>query len=485
MVVQRELLDKSPLRLVKNAFNPSTKEVRAHGLVTNWPWPSLSPHNPMDVAPSVVHVPKDEINEFLSKVVKRYIRTVQKFGLSFFRDSFFKRDYQRTSDSEFVAIFTHSVFARFFCYELDPIDKKTFSQDLSSDEKFYKIDFSHVDRMKKIEGIDLYSSVTIFKMRNGQVVPVASFLKGKIFHPEDKDWDLVKLLILQAAVVRLLICEHPRAHFPIDSLIGLSQCLLSKNSVLYKLMAPHFYMQLPLNFAVLYISKSVAHNNQEELYTPFPCTKEGFLESLRISFKGIEGNSAYPAYSYRLAPQFIHGAYGHFLESYWHVIYDFVKEILRDCDREAQEIKLWAKHVAFYIPGFPNAEEISKGDILERVVTSFIHNVSVEHSCDHFNYATFARDKLPLRVRNAFNKKGEWSFEGSLNGEDFARHELATKMYFQTSTLRRLSEVIYEFDGDRLNHVYNFHRRLRELDRSFEKQQRFIALKEIASSIQF
>ncbi|EQC48496.1 hypothetical protein M899_1912 [Bacteriovorax sp. BSW11_IV] len=487
MSQQLDYGDKSPLRLVKNAFGPSTKEVRAHELTQNWPWPSVSPHGPGSVAPSVIHVPKKEIDEFLSKVVKRYIRTIQKFGLSFFKESLFKRDYKKTSDEEFVHIFTQSVYAKFFCEKLDQKDRDTFFAFLNDRDTFYKVDMSHLANMETIEGIDLYPSTSLFKWEEGKIQLVAINMNNQVYTTRHRQWDIVKLLVLQGAAVRLLICEHPRAHFPIDSFVGVSQCLLNRESLLYRLLSPHFYMQLPLNFAVLYISKSVAHNNQNEIYTPFPCTKKGFLSSLKTSFSGIEGNSAYPAYRFRLTPDEIYGPYGDFLSLYWEVIFSFVCDLFKDisqAQRSEADVRAWAKELHFLIPGFPGPDEIIKGDTLERVVTSFIHNVTVEHSSDHYNYSSFARDQLPLRVRKALDDH-HWSFEGSLSGEDYARHELATKMYFQTSTLISLTQVKYDFEASKQMKVSHFHHNLRELDRGLTPQLRFIPLAHIASSIQF
>ncbi|MDO9181680.1 MAG: hypothetical protein Q7U04_04690, partial [Bacteriovorax sp.] len=66
---------KKHFNLLQNILKPSTKEVRAHKLKQNYPWPSPSPYDHR-LPLTVIHVPDEEVKDFIKKIVSRYIKSV-------------------------------------------------------------------------------------------------------------------------------------------------------------------------------------------------------------------------------------------------------------------------------------------------------------------------------------------------------------------------------------------------------------------------
>ncbi|MDO9181799.1 MAG: hypothetical protein Q7U04_05295, partial [Bacteriovorax sp.] len=387
-------------------------------------------------------------------------------------------------DDHFSQVFSNSVFSRLVCRVLDLKDLRCFVHFFEENKIYHKLDFSIIKNVTTFsDDILMIPTIVLLELdENLKVFPRAIYADGKCISPDDQEWGLYKTYAVQNAQMRLLLSEHPKLHFPIDALVGSAQCLLDHDSVLYKLISPHFYMQLPLNFAVLYISKSVGLNSQNEIYTPFCNNKNGLIESLKGAYLGLPDNSAYPEYQYRLSAPNVFGVYGAFLEKYWDVFYEFVNNVLSHCAYEDENIKSWSRYLAAMIPGFPGEDRIFEGDNLVCAITSFILNVSVEHSCDHYSYNLCSRTQMPLRLR----KSNEHNFKNFLmRGEDLFRHELANEMFFKCHTLVTLLDTHYSFSSEIQCYVNKFKIDLSALDKSLEKEELYIPLSQMACSIQF
>ena len=255
-----------------------------------------------------------------------------------------------------------------------------------------------------------------------------------------------------------------------------------------RLLKPHMYLQLPLNFAVLNISKSVIRNNQNEIYTPFPGSVDGAFSMMKAGFAGVEGNSSYPKYTFPMDPLKIETSYGNFLKRYDEVVERFVERVIDQLPSDDANIKLWAKHISLYVPGFPDEEAIQTKHTLVRVLTSFIMNASIIHSADHYSLANIPINEIPLRIRTKMPRNWK-EFELDLTEvntkQDLFRYFMAHEMYFKPSTLTRLDQVNYDFQTSELRRAnFNFLAELWAVDRSLGKKQ-LIPLTDIACSIQY
>jgi hypothetical protein len=479
----------SKLKQVRNFLAPSLTEVKAHKLAEESCYPTRSPINPFGMASTVLNVPRHEISDFIDHVVKRYISTIKTHTIDEFKGIFKRPSLKKVTNDEFTEYMTETAFSRYLNPTLDPVDKENFSQFLVEGKTYFKSDLSPLHYMDKINDLNIEATVTLFEKNSDGFRAVAIFINEEVFSPVDGDkWELAKYFVLQGSSTILVGCVHPRIHFPVDSINALTKYLLPEDHPIRMLIEPHCYMQLPLNFAVLYISKSIAHNDQNEVYNPFVCTKKGFFNTISCGYSGIEGNSSYPHFKYSLEPEKIHSTYGEFLEGYWNIIYKFTSDILKHIDFDDPLISLWANEISHFVPGFPNAEAVKDKDILFRAITNFIYTVAVAHSSDHYNYAEMDILQVPLRLRaQAPSKSKPFSLKQRklITYEDYFRHKLAWRMYFKPNNIITLLDTKYQHTAEyELQQIAEFKSKLIDYDKNL-KVKKYIPITEMACSIQY
>lgn len=453
------------------------------------PWPQPSPHDPLNLPPTVLHVPEGEISDFLNRIVDRYVRTLRDYWPRALAYSIKHPKLETCTDEEFVHFMTDTPLVRCISETLDARDEALFA-DVRKPRggKLIKVDSRILDGLDTLpEMHNGNGTALLHRNKAGEHTLLAIAFGKEVFTPADGDhWTLAKSHLLQGATLALILGMHPRIHFPCDPINALSKTILPPEHTLSRLLAPHHYMQLPLDFAVLYIDRSVAHNNQREIYTPFTLTRGGFLTLMSRAYKGMRGNSATPAYRFRLGGEYTYGRYGEFLSAYYEVILAFVEKVLADVPEGDPAIKRWADEISRYVPGFPNGRQIFEGDTLAQTVATYIHNVSVVHSADHHAYAVMPVNKVPLRMRvPAPSRRRKPLLDKALRRVDIFRHRMAREMYFKTITLKPLSETRYDFPEEHLQALARqFLEAIEGLDCNLPGR-RYIPLSKIATSIQF
>ncbi len=490
------------------------------------PWPQPSPHtsvqNPRELAPSVLHVPTAEIEEFLEKVVGRYVKTLKNEWWGALSESWLQQGVEPLSTGEFNRLLGETPFSRFltplreqevlpeglsaaplkgpfkdlalFSTVLSQYDSARSAARGSKKGRLFKIDLTPLDDCELHPGQELAGSITLLEQKpNGryQALAIAFPRTGVVLTPSHGDrWKLAQYLVLQGCANALIALMHPRLHFPSDTINAVTKTLLPADHPVSQLILPHCYLQLPLNFAVLYIDRSVAHNHQKEIYTPFPMTRDGFLNLMKAGYGGIDDNSAYPSFRFEKGGQKIPSIYGDYLNSSYEILRDFCQEVLDASGVNPSEKLLgtWADSIASFLDGFPNAREIQEKGTLGDVIATFIHTVSFAHSADHIAYAKESLRKVPLRIRVPPPSLGG-SFvldrKKLLRKTDLFRHRMAWRMYFRANTLRRFTEVTYSFKSGRaLLALDRMRARFQTWDRG-TLPQRFATLDQIACSIQY
>lgn len=482
---------KSAIKILRNLIRPSVKEVVAHELTKNTPWPSPSPMNPMDLPASVIHVPEKEVKHFLKKVVGRYIKTLKQHSMSSVLETLKDPIAQKIPDEKFCDYVFGTCFGKLLTKNLSHKENSIFFDYIDESENYYLYNLDSLKYMKTYEDMYVENTKSLFKKVNNKIEVIAIYIKDQVVTPADGNkWELAKFYVMQGSAIALTACIHPRIHFPVDSINGVTKTLLPKDHTLYQLLEPHMYIQLPLNFAVQFITKSIAHGDQNEIYTPYPCDKEGFFGQVAIGYKGIKGEIKYQKYSYPLDPDKYETSYELFLKKYWHAIYDFVSQVSDAIDLDDPILQKWADSISQYVPGFPNAQEIKEDDKFVRAVTSYIHNCSVSHAVDHYTYSRVPLKHSPLRIRIAFPDKGEdlevLDLNKLLTKEDYIRHKFANIMFFKENNLTLLRDMRYKFKNKVLNqYVRDFEQSLIKVDKSLAEKDRYIPLDEIAASIQY
>ena len=481
---------RSTLRIVRNIIKPDVKEVRANELTKNSPWPQPSPMNPFELPSCVVHVPEKEIEHFIKKVVRRYVKTIQTHSFKSLTKGGSHKLARKLNDKEFCDYIFRTCFSKILSKNISPDEHRIFFDVIEDKKEYFTYNLMPLKTMKTYPDMYTEGTISLFEKKGDQLFPCAIYIKQQVVTPDEHDrWELAKLYVMQGASIILTACIHPRIHFPVDSINGISKTLIPKEHILFQLLSPHMYIQLPLNFAVQYISKSIAHGDQSEIYTPYPCGRKGFFEQVALGYRGVEGNFRYPKYSYPLSVERFETDYSIFLEKYWLCIYRFVKKIVEFIDCDSDLIRLWANSIAQYVPGFPNAQQMLKKDVLAKALTSYIHNCSVSHAVDHYTYSRIPLEHSPLRIRIPFPSPQNSTFKLDLKDvvtrEDYIRHKFANLMFFKENNLTLLADVNYAFKQPELKKlVREFHADLKQTEKEMPTEN-YIPLSEIAASIQY
>lgn len=452
-----------------------------------------SPIDPGGLAATVLRVPPKEVEEFLQVVVRRYQRSLTQHWARAALESWRDRALAPLDDLEFTRIVTRTSFARLVTPRLDPADRRVFAGVLKKHgprRKYYKVDLSALDRFDTFPGIFVTPTISLFgRDDSGSLRPLAIGMGDRVVEPGDgASWDYGKYAVTQGCALGLVVGIHPTVHFPMDAINACTKALLPRSHVVRRLLEPHLYMQLPLNYAVLYIDRSVAHNDQREIYTPFPGTQDGFFQFTTAYHRGIPGNSAYPSYRFPLGPPDIPLEYGEYIAAYYRVIEQFVAQVVERVKPDDRRLARWADEIARHVRGFPDGASIRENHNLVRALTTFITNVSVLHSADHHSFATIPVNKAPLRLRQpppGPDHRGPLDRRKLIEWEDLFRHRMASEMYFKSSPVVKLEDAEYDFTQLSLRlAAERFHRALRVLDRNLPGPC-FAPLDQLASSIQF
>lgn len=477
---------------VREVLRDQTIEVTKEKYAANRPWTQPSPISPDRLSPAVLNVPETEVKEFLASVVSRYVKTLHRHWITAGTASFRQRGLEPVSDQTFAHYFGGTVMSRFLCPTLDEADAMAFGPALEKRPRgaLFKVDFSSLAGMKPFEGLYLTPSVTLWhRTLAGALLPLAIKLPDALLEPQDGEaWELAKYFVLQGAAISLLAGCHPRIHFPADAVNAVTKSALPQHHVVRQLLEPHLYMQLPLNYAVLYIDRSIAHNDQREIYTPFPGPKEGFFKVMEDYYAGVPGNAAYPAWRFPLKADTIHSPYGAFLAAYRGAIKTLTTAVADRVVRGDKDLVRWAQHLSAVLPGFPPPDALFSGETLAETLAAFICDVSVVHSADHYDFARLPVAHVPFRLRvppPVAREHERLDRRKLVSWEDAVRHRMAHEMYFKTNTLQRLVDVTYTFGDPGLQGAAKqFFADLRAIDAA-PGTRKFIPLDEIASSIQY
>lgn len=456
------------------------------------PWPCHNPVAPAMAPPVAVLLPQEEMQAYRRKVLRRFLRQRWTGRPAAWLHAFRHPQPEPITDEEFVGTLTDSAFSRMLNPVLDPVDEQRFSAELQEigDDQPFKADFTPMGLIRRLPGLQCAANVTLLKKdRNGQFHPVAIALPEVVLRPTDGDaWELAKYFVLQSASHLLIALIHPLIHFPLNPANALAKTLLPRNHVLLQLLLPHLEVQLGLESGVLFTSRSVLHNRQGELYTPFSGERDANFVLVKTGYYGIEGNSSYPAYRYQHGVGTIHSGYGRFLDCYYQTILAHTRKTLSRVLPDDPFVRRWAKHCADYIPGFPDEAAIGNPETLAAAAATIICTNSVCHTSDHYFYGGESYGKIPLRIRvPAPTSRDVPALDRSklVNREDIARQHLASKMFFEPTVLTRLLDAEYQFQDPTLaSATGEFREALRATERNLPVK-RYVPLDAMASSIQF
>ena len=448
--------------------------------------PVQCPQYPERMPPSVTDIADSEYQEFRKKIVKRYMQSL--IGETWDSLEVAHNMPESMDDDLLNHIYWSSPFSRFLTAEFTDNDASIFQtifKEKSPDEVLYKIDHSHLKDQNTYPGVYIAAVIGLFRSvpEGLQVVSIA--VNGKSFTPcQGEAWERARLFLLQGSSLSLVGGVHASLHFPTDSVIAITRQYIAEEKPIAKLIEAHSYLQLPLNYGVRWSPRSYAHNSPREIYTAFPGPREDVFHGFMTYYEGVEGNSAYPSYQFPLSPPEFPGPYGQALKQYYDVILQFCRTVVSQV--ELNDLVEWADELSELVPGFPCGKEILDVETLARVLTGYIHSVSVWHYMEHKLYSRLPVHHNPHRIRveppTGDEMKTEWWQR--TRHTDLFRQEIARRMFYECHTVRCMLDVQYNFTNEVLVNAANrFKQDLVDVDESLPSDLQL--LDDMACSIQF
>ena len=172
------------------------------------------------------------------------------------------------------------------------------------------------------------------------------------------------------------------------------------------------------------------------------------------------------------------------MKQYYDVILEFCRTIANQSD--LNNLVQWADELNALVPGFPSGKEIENSEILARILTGYIHSVSVWHYLEHTLYSRLPVHHNPHRIRveppTGNDLKTEWWQR--TRHTDLFRQEIARRMFYESHTVRNMLEVEYDFENELLiKAAKRFKKDLTKVDESLPEELQL--LHDMACSIQF
>lgn len=453
-------------------------------------WPQPCPWGDR-FPPAVLSVKRCEYLEYMQVIVGRYLRSLEQSWWDAICRSATYPGLLPMRDEELARLLYGPPFARFFCPTFDPPDLARFGPLLDEARRLgtpYKVDMSHIARCEPLPGIYMAPTVGLFVVCEGVPSVVAIEVDGRLFRPDHSEsWERARYFLIQGCSVSVVLGAHPHLHFPMDSVIGVTREAVPPDHPLARVIEAHAWLHLPLDHGVMFNKRSVAHNHQKEIYTPFPVRRDDiFNHFVAEYYVGTPGNSARPPYRYPMGPPSFPGPYAGFLGSYYEVLLGFCRRVAAAIRSDDPVLAAWGGPLHRLIPGFPSVEELRDPEILARALCGFVHAVTVWHSADHHTYGSLPVNKIPqrLRVPPPTGDDPPVPFDRWVSGVDIVRQELARQMFYEAHTVRNILEVDYGFSQPELiDAAAQLRDALRRCDR--EQPNRYIPLERIACSLQF
>lgn len=472
------------------------------------PWPQPAPEHPTGELARVLHVPEPEMTLWQRTVARMYVRlllTRWPCGLWYaFRHPHLKE----IDDARFSHYLSEALYSKFLA-TLDPEDERVFAEQLKGaggDTRFYKSDYGPIADIADDTNPGTYATPSVALLRQDGAGParaVAIYLPRPklLLTPEDSNrhaWNLARYFVLQGAAHRINLIDHAVVHFPSDPINAVTKTILPKDHLLLKLLLPHFFLSLPVNYSVLEGGASLINRTTWVIYSPFTAPGGVIRRLLPYGYLGIPGNSGYPQYRFRPKPVFPPSLYGEFLAAYHATIRGFVAQVIPHLmaappgSDTLAFVSLWADHVAQWVPGFPDADQIWEGETLIDTVATVIWNVSAAHAADHETLHNMPTDEIPFRLRvppPTSRDMPAYEQKRLNNWWDIFQAWLTDKLFYQPHNQSWLKDVDYGFAEPELQRLnQQFRQDLRATENRLRDQGRvpiFAPLDDIAASIQY
>jgi len=461
-------------------------------------WPQPSPWHE-DLWPTLTNLDDDENAEHFRYNAARYLGQIATLTFPAAVEAARGPRVAPITDAQLAELLTETSYGQFIQLELDTASKTAFGPTIAErpeSERHAVMDFTGV-RPEPAEAIGAGSApaplavlLSYDETSEGHEYRIlAVALDGEVFHPEPgTTWELVKLFVLMAANYRLVLGTHGQLHFPHDIINVLTKMMMPKGHLIHRLLKPHGRFTLGLDSGVMNHARSVAHNDQVELFTPFAVGRPTIKALFAEARTGRAGNPNYAPYSYGQELIGEHSALGRYRTAWWGAYREFVSEVLSAVPADDAYVGPWADEISRYVPGFPNGAKMRDRETLVSSLALHLATVSVFHTTDHHSYSQIPRHWAPFRLRaTPPSERRPTSLDmGSLvTREDYFRAYLAHRMFFKPVVIQPLSTISYPFrDAGALAAAERFAKARTALDTRWADSP-FPASERIAVGIQY
>ena len=359
------------------------------------------------------------------------------------------------TDPQFASLLQDTLYAQWIHAGLDPVHLDAFGHVLEgAPEDHHTLDLWAVADMETVDPELHLAPCTVLLKRNaaGTRYRVLAVRVGErtVQPHEGPAWALARYFVLLAAATLTITIWHPRLHFPHDTFHAVTRALLPDGHPIRRIVDPHTRLTLGLHKAVVHHRRSVVHNSQRELYTPFAATTESIHRGVALGIAGMPGRRGFPAFRWGDDLPGTHTTYGQYRQEWAEAIRRFCDDALQAVPADDPLVREWATHIAKTVPGFPDAEAIRRPGALADAVSVWLRGVTVFHTADHHSFAQIPLGHAPLRLRTPPPDQVEPSrFDPQhlVSREDHLRRQLAHEMFFRPSVVYALADVRYDL-GD-------------------------------------
>ena len=397
------------------------------------PWPVKMHPGYEGVSPAIIPVPAAEKRDWETYVDKYYIESVVEFSVASAAAALataveHRSDYPDLNDGDFTHLMCEGLYSKYLS-PLDPRDAALFHEQIvdTATYNYLKCDFTAMRVVKALwPGEAAAASILLVRRRKDdtafayQVVAIVLqvwnpargvFDQSEVLRPQDGEaWRVARYFVLQGAIHRINLIDHPGVHFPADTINALTKSVLPKTNLIVRLLQPHMWLSLPVDNAVLEGQKSIINMNKWFPWCPFVAKGSEARKLLPFFWAGSQfyavhnqqgspngdayfdiPNDSYKAFHFTPAPPEIASHYGEFLRGYFVPIRKFTRAVVDHMSNtEWREAGFWAEAIAQYIPGHPEGARLIGADgktfdkdLLADLLAHFIWNAAVMHSSDH------------------------------------------------------------------------------------------------------
>jgi len=486
------------------------------------PWPQPSPDHPFGQFAEVLSIPDEERKDWNRYVARKYVWLLLTRWPMALWYCLTNPHLKPLSDERFTYFLSETLYSRYLMHI--PQEHLSSYEDffpglLNQGGEYYKADFRIMDRIAAHTYPGMYaapSAVLFHRDPDAKTIkPVGIYLhEQKIcVTPQDIDaWTLAKYFVMQGASHRVNLVTHAVLHFPFDPINAITKTLLPKTHLLFKLLFPHLYLELPVNNAVLEGPASLINRTTWTIYSPFVAKGQYIRQLLPVGYTGVPSEhepQSFVPYEFPLVPEFIDPdtreikpeyawlAFFQFHFAYYKTIHSFVKQIIDKLlaaplgNPDLYYVQLWAEQISQWVPGFPGGEQITQPGVLTDAVASIIWDLAVAHPTDHEQIHRIRPDELVFRLRVPPPPTKDWKGfdQNKLNKRrDFFKSWLTDKLFYEPHNVTWLKDVDYRFEDEHLQGLNaQFLHELRAVEQDLTNREvtLFAKLDDLACSIQY